>query len=384
MRETEVLVIGGGVIGTSITYHLAKRGKNVILVERSDLASECTEAADGVLINSTKYPGIHQKLYRESAKLFDNLSKELGYDIKYNKCGSLIIAENDEQMEVVEKYARRLKEKGIDVELLNADDTRRLEPALSQHIVGASYCPEDGIVDPSCLTIGFASAAKKHGAKIYTGTEVRSLRTKNGHITSVITDRGEIKTDTVVNAAGVWAPMIGKMVDVNIPIVPLRGTRIDTEPAPLIKRAIMTAAYLELKLEHLELILTSKTSEILDDFSVQREHECITISGGKDPAGYDEKTTIKRIKTLMQNATRIVPALNDIHFTKISVGLRPQTPDGIPILGTVAEVESFIIASGHSSDGIQLAPITGKLIAELIVNHKTSISLEELKLSRFR
>lgn len=378
MKKAEVVVIGGGSIGTSVTYYLAKSGKNVNLVERADLASgEGTRAGGGFLSLQSKRPGFHQKLGSESIKLFDELTSELDYDIEYEQTGGIVIIEKEEQLDAYEKFVKEQQKAGIDVELLDSEETRRLEPALSDSIVGAAYSPSERIVNILYLTFGLAQAAKRQGAKIYTNTEVQRIKTKNDQITSVTTNHGEIKTNIVVNAAGIHAPVIGKMVDLDIPVIPAKGQTTVTEVVPpLLKSWLLSVDYMELKHR-------GSFKEIPAALGgSQTKNGNLILGGTREPGVSDTSTNLMAIKAILRNWIRVVPVMRHVNIIRTFAGVRPESPDGLPILGKT-EVDGFILATGHGGDGTTLAPITGKVIAELINEEKTSIPLEKLSLSRF-
>jgi sarcosine oxidase subunit beta len=378
MKKADVVVIGGGTIGASVAYYLARSGKTVSLIEKDDIASgECTRGGGGFLSLQSKLPGFNQKLGSESIKAYDRLAAELGCDIEYQKRGVLTVIETDEQLDFYGKFVGEQQKAGIDVTLLDSDETRRVEPALSGPLAGAAYSPNERSLHIHYLAFGLAEAAKRYGAKIYTKTEVRQIRTKNGQITSVITNDGEIETNIVVNAAGISAPTIGKMVGLDIPIIPAKGQDTVTEAVPpFIESLIMSVDYMELKHK-------GALKEIPAAVGGEQTKNGNLILGGTYETGVsDTSTTIMAIKAILRNWVRLAPAVRHIHVIRTFAGVRPGSPDGLPILGKT-EVDGFMVAAGHGGDGTTLAPITGKLITELVNEGKTSIDIEKLSLSRF-
>ncbi|MEW6189403.1 MAG: FAD-binding oxidoreductase [Actinomycetota bacterium] len=384
VNKADVVVIGGGVIGTSIACHLAKYGVDTLLIERRNLAAGTSGACDGFIFLQSKKPGFDLRLALESARLYENLADELSYDIEYRKCGGMILIETAEQLKVITELMDGQRRVGLDIELTTTP--QELEPILSGHIIGATYSPLDAQVNPFKVVLGFAQGAKRKGARILNYTEVQAIRTRTVRgelrVDSVITERGEIKTNTVINAAGVYAPVIAKMVGLDLPIIPRRGQVLVTEPLPeFVTRLLVDAGYITLKLapDHRE------TDDGLGlGFTLeQTTGGNLLIGSTREFVGYDRRTTYHGIKAITQNALRIAPALKEVNIIRSFAGLRPYTPDGLPILGEVQGLSGFIIAAGHEGNGIALAPITGKLIAELVVKGRPSISLDEFGLERF-
>jgi glycine/D-amino acid oxidase-like deaminating enzyme len=385
-KSAEIVVIGGGVIGTSIAYYLSKRAKQVVLVERDDLASGASGACDIDIILQSKSPGIHLQLAMASAELYKTLTEEIDYDIEYENTGGMILIEDDEQMSVMKNFVKKQRDIGLEVELLNLKEASKLQRGLAPHLAGATYSPQDANVNPLRLCFAFARAARKLGAEINLDTPVLGITTKNGRVKSVITNRGEIETDLVINAAGAYAPFIADMVELKLPIKPRRGQIVVTEPVPkIVMGDVLCAKYIVAK-------YNPKLLEVSDDpedrlgvgLSLsQTKNGNILIGGCREFVGYDKSNTHEALKTILKHATRLVPVLKQIHIIRTFAGLRPYTPDGLPILGPVDGIEGFFMAAGHEGDGIALAPITGKIVADIIVDGKTFMDISKLSIDRF-
>jgi sarcosine oxidase subunit beta len=243
--KVDVVVIGGGVIGSSVAYHLSKRKMEVLLVEKKGLVSGTSGACDGLVCLQSKRPGAHLKLAMESRKRFDSLQEELGIDIEFRSRGGMVVVEKQEELEAMRLFVEDQKESGLEVTLLDKKQARELEPSLSEGILASTYSPLDGQVNPISLALAFLQGAKARGAKIYPFTGVTGISQKSHHVVGVKTTRGNIETRVVVNAAGVHAGEIGKMIDVEIPIKPRRGQILVTEAfPPLLARGLLSAKYL--------------------------------------------------------------------------------------------------------------------------------------------
>ncbi|HIE30567.1 TPA: FAD-binding oxidoreductase, partial [Candidatus Poribacteria bacterium] len=242
MLTSDVIIIGGGVIGAATAYYLSKRNIRTILVEKNDLASGTSGACDGCIFMQSKKPGKHLNLALQSDKLYQTLPDELECDIGYKQSGGMILIESEEQITAMRQFSQQQQNAGLKVELLRVEDALKIERHLSPKLVGATYSPMDAQVDPLSLTFAFAAAAKRMSAQVLTDTEVTSIAVKNGKVEGVQTNSGKIAAEMVINAAGVYAPFIGKMVGVEIPIIPRRGQILVTEPLPPLINCIMLCA----------------------------------------------------------------------------------------------------------------------------------------------
>jgi len=389
LQTSDVVIIGGGVIGCSIAYHLAKRGIPAHVIERDDIAMGSSGACDKAVLLQSKNPGIHLELALKSVKMFPELQKELDTDIEFLNHGGMIAIQNEKQWQVMEGFVERQRKVGLDVRLVDKDQARALQPAFSGDIIGSTYGPMDCEANPICLSLGLYRGAKKLGAKFSLRTEAKSIKLEKGRVKSAVTDSGEILCKYLVNATGAYAQFIGRMVGLKIPIVPRRGQIIVTEPvAPLLRGDINCARYITAKFRP-ELLGTDEMAKLGVGLSLaQTVNGNILIGGTREFVGFNKGTTHRALKAILKHATSIVPALKDIHIIRSFSGLRPYTPDGLPILGEVPEVPGFIMAAGHEGDGIALSAITGRIIADVIADGKPAddlnIDMSKLSLERFK
>ncbi len=377
--RSDVVVIGAGIMGSAIAYHLARYGMRVVLLERNGIASGSSGACDGMIFLQSKKPGIHLRLAMESRRRFDSLSRRLPLPIEYRPCGGMVVVETESEMAAMEGFVSRQRQNGLDVTLITGRHVRRLEPRLSAHILGASLCSLDGQVNPIALTLGFALAARSMGVRIITSARIDGIETTAGRVSAVQTPVERFEADWVVNAAGVGAPEIGSMLGIVVPIKPRRGQIVVTQACPpLIGHCLLSAGYITAKYG------SEGTASNHQGVSIeQTANGNLLLGSTREFAGLDRRTTVSGLQHIAAATAGLIPALKRINAIRAFAGLRPYTPDGLPILGPVKEVDGFIMAAGHEGDGIALAPITGEVIAQFIARDRTDIDLEAFRLARF-
>ncbi len=381
MKQTSphIVIIGGGVIGTSIAYHLAKQEARVTLIEKKDLASGSSGACDGLVFMQSKKPGVHLSLAMESLKRFDALQQELPCDIEFRKTGGLVVIETGTEYLAMEKYVKDQQTIGLDVQLLDTPQTLEREPLLSTSIIGSTFSPLDAQVNPINLTLGFALAAKRNHATIMTGVKVEGILTKNNRVTGVATTRGNIKADLVVNAAGAMAGLIAQMVDIDLPIKPRRGQIVVTHVGTsILKHCLISASYIAAKYNP---ALAGKSGQGIS--MEQTDNGNLLLGSTREFAGFNKKNTLSGIRKILKQTAAILPALERFQVIRTFAGLRPFTPDGLPVLGPVKSLEGFIMAAGHEGDGIALSPVTGYLMAQTLLDKKPDICLDPFSSDRF-
>ena len=381
MKQTKphILIIGGGVIGTAIAYHLAKQNARVTLVEEKDLASGSSGACDGLVFMQSKKPGIHLSLAMESLKRFETLQRELPVDIEFKQTGGMVIIETDAEYRAMEKFTQEQQKNNLDVRLLDRTQTLEKEPFLSHDILGASFSPLDGQVNPITLALGFAQAAKRAHADIVTQTKVLGLGTKNNRVTGVHTTRGFFKADMVVNAAGSMAAKVSDMVGISLPIRPRRGQIVVTHGArPVLRHCMISAKYIAAKYDP---SLADKGGEGIS--MEQTDNGNLLLGSTREFVGFNKENTLEGIKKIIIQTAGLLPVLKTFQVIRTFAGLRPYTPDGLPLLGPVKSLEGFIMAAGHEGDGIALSPITGDLMAQMLLGHPLPIDLDAFSPDRF-
>lgn len=387
MHKYDVVVVGGGVIGTALTWNLCRMGKRVVLLEKTDLCHGSAGATDGYITPHTKQTGYHLELALESCKLYETLEKEIDSDIDIEldlHCGGLQVCEDEAQWELISDNKEKLSAGGLELYMLNIDETRKIEPAISPKLRGAMYSPIAGSVNPFRLTLAFADHAKKMGARIEIETEAAAVIFDGACVAGVRAAGENWYGDYVVNCCGSWGGAFAKLAGLDIPITPKRGQIVVSEPAPpLIKTVMQTGLYPIIKF-HPELITDERIFRLGLGFGIEQTRDgTMLISGTRELAGFDRRNTLECIEGIVRTARTYIPAIADLHFIRCFSGLRPYTPDGLPVLGRVSQTPGFVMCCGHEGDGIALAPVSGKLVAEDIVYGKTSFPIGPCSADRF-
>jgi len=366
-EKTDVLIIGGGIMGCSLAYHLAKRKKRVIVVEKSHVGAEASGRCAGGVRQQGRDPA-ELPLSMESVEMWLGLSEELSYDVEYKRVGNLWVARSEQQLEDFEKRAKREREAGLDVRMLTPEQTCKMMPSLvKEKIFGGTYCPTDGIANPIRADFAFAKAARALGAKFYTHTEVTGITLAGGEIKAVETTRGKMWGEVVVNAAGPWAPVIGRMVGIDIPIQPKRCQMMVTQQLPETACAPFTVTPGDY------------------GYWTQTIHGNVLLGHTSRPVEqYDKGVTFEAISFQTRNTLQFLPSFGKVPVIRCYAGLTEWTPDAIPIVGFVKEIKGFLIDAGYSGHGFCLGPISGKLVSELIVAGRSSLSLEAFDYYRFQ
>ncbi len=386
-KNADVVVIGGGAIGTAVTYYLAKNNLKVIMVEKGDIAHGTTSKCDGNVLVHDKMPGYDSKIAKISQDLFPELVKELDYEVGWTRKGSMLLIESEEEMEAAQDFCSKMVSEGLPGRILDKYEVHQDEPNLAEDVIGGLEFQCDGSLDPMALAYGLTYKAKKLGAEIQTFTDVLDIQLDfNGDISKVITDKGEISTKKVVNAAGIWAPEIGNMVGIDIPIKPRQGQILVAERTfPVARRKVVEFGYLMAKFEGID--YERKVSPEIKEYGVAfvyepTEAENFLIGSSRRFVGMDISCQIEVLQAIAKRAVRFFPVMKDINIIRSYAGIRPYTPDHFPIISDTS-VPGYYVAAGHEGDGIGLSLITGKLITQMICKEPTEVSMEPLSLSRF-
>ncbi len=377
----DVVVIGGGIVGCSCAYYLAHAGVKVHLLEKRDIGAGASRA--GMMhIVTWEEPEIHLELARHSKRLYEALSEELPIDIHFRKTGSLAIVEKPESLETFSQTIRRLGEQGVECQLMDTAELLKLEPHIAPDVAGGACFSGDAMVNPLYATQALARQAQAFGATIETAAEATGFEftaNKNA-ITAVVTQRGRIPTCNAVIAAGAWSSAVGRLAGLKIPIEPRKGTLVVTAPIPddvFHTKIILAAGYME------SLHATSGSGVAVAANLQQARNGNLVLGSSRQFVGFDEAVDPAVVAQIMQRCLRFFPVLGRVRALRAWTGFRPYTPDLLPIISPVASLAGMFIAAGHEGIGITEAPITGKLISQLVTGEAPILALEQLAYARF-
>ncbi len=371
-RSVEIAIIGGGVAGLSIAYHLAARGcRGVCVLERGQIGQGATARATGGIRQQFSRE-INVRLSQESLKQFERFEEEMGSSADFRQVGYLFLASRESDWAWLQEAASLQHRLGVPVELLTPEEAKRLVPGLRiDDLLGATFCGTDGIADPYAVVQTLARQARRLGVRILEGREVSGIRIEAGSVRGVgLRDGAEVAADLVVNAAGVHARDVGLMAGIEIPVEPHHRQVFVAEPLTTLPGPIPL------------------TVDLTSGSYVHVEPNGGIVMGGGDHGdrrGFDESLDWSLLPRLIEAVTHRIPALESARIQRGWAGLREMTPDELAIVGPVPQVEGFYLAVGFSGHGLMHAPAIGKVVTELILDGKAStIDISSLSLDRFR
>ena len=354
-------------MGASIAYHLALRGQhNTVLLEKDEFFGQ---GATGRCAGGVRYQfatEVNVRLSLQSLPMLERFEMETGQAIDYRPCGYLFILTRQEDVEVFRHNVAMQNRLGVGTVWLDGDEIRRLLPMMRlQDVIGGSYNPKDGLVDPNSVVQGYINASQRMGVTALTGVEVVGLKVERGRIEGVETSSGTISTKTVFNASGPWAGVVGSMAGVDIPITPLRRQMFTTTPLPEIPPDFPFVI------------------DFAQSLYFHREGQGLLIgmSNPDEKPGFDQNVDPEFELVNLEAAAARLPLLEKAGLASHWAGLYEVTPDAHPIFGKTP-VEGFYVCTGFSGHGFMHGPISGKLMAELLLDgtaHSVDISMLDLR-----
>lgn len=369
LAPSDVVVIGGGAIGTAVAYSLARAGRSVTLVERRGVGQEASGANVGLVTLFSGHsfdepdPGPIYELTRASADAYLALGDEVGIDIEYERCGGVVLAESEDTLRLIRRAADGYRRHGVPVKMLDAAGVRDCEPAFHHDgIVGGAFCPLNGQLNPLLLCRALAQGARRHGVRMLLGTTVHAIACERGRVRAVRTSAGDLACELVVNAAGAWAAEIGALAGVKVPVKPARGQIMLTEPAPRFIHRVISGA---------------------EPSARQTRRGNVIVGGTVEDVGFDKRVAAPTVAAFARGALERFPHLRGLGVIRTWAGLRPASPDHKPIIQLLDEPAGFCLATGHSRRGICYAAGTGRLVAELLTGRAPFLALETFGLGRF-
>ncbi len=371
-QRADVVIIGGGIVGAACAYYLTAAGLAVHLLERHFPASGTSRACDSLILLWDKSPGPELALGQASAALWTQLAETLADDFEYARPGTLMLAENEAALAAGRAKAEAMSAAGVRAEVVDEVGLPALEPNLAPDLAGGVFFPDDAQVDARRATLALLAAARRQGLTLHDQAEVtaiRLLRTPAGQVSGVVTRAGEIATERVVCAAGVWSNQVAGLVGLEPPVRPRKGHVLVTAKVPgLIRHPLLEGGYVTTVQSAEEGLQAALVAELTASGS-------LLLGSSRQFTGYDRSVSLAVVQAIARRAVRFLPALAKVGLIRSYAGLRPWSPDHLPLIGPVEAVPGFYLATGHEGAGICLAPITGQLIAALIIGSDEPIAL---------
>lgn len=373
MRRAEVVIIGGGIVGSSIAYHLTAAGqKGVLLIERESSQGKGStgKSMGGVRAQFSTPVNIQMSLY--SIPFYADFEQALGHPCDYRAQGYLFCATSESQMAYLRTNHQTQIQLGLkDARIISADEIRSMYPQLrSDDFTGGAFCSSDGFVDPYSAMNGFMSCAIDHGAEIWKNTEATAIQRDSKGVATIETTRGPVSTRIAVNCAGAWAASIAKMVEVELPVEPLRRMLVPTEPFD--------------NFPHTAPMIIDMSNGF--HFRPEGRGFLLAWNDPEETPGYKTDFDPAFVEKILTRAADRVPVFENLAVNpqRAWAGLYEMTPDHHPILGPIPDVPGFFLANGFSGHGVMHAPATGKILSDLILHGTTTlIDAKLLDLARF-
>jgi glycine/D-amino acid oxidase-like deaminating enzyme len=368
-RTASVVVVGGGVVGCSIAYHLARRGqRDVVVLEREAVGSGTTSKAAGGI--RSQFPTETEiRFSLEAIGVFERFREEFGVDIGYRRIGYLFLVSDPDDLAGYRERMALQRRLGVDVREIAPTEAKAIVPALRvDDLIAAVWGPTDGMAGPAEVTSGFARRARELGARLVEGVEVTAIAVEGGRVRGVTTPLGPVAAPIVINAAGPAAARVGRLAGVTVPVQPRRRHIFYTEPFPEIPGPVPL------------------TTDRASGFYFRKEMEQLLLSPG-DVEDIGEDFTVPvdraRIDETVEKALHRIPIVEKARIAGGWAGLRPLTPDDHAIIGPAPGVEGFFLAVGFGGHGFQHSPATGRYVAEWLLDGKPSLDLSLFDPGRF-
>lgn len=347
----DIIIVGGGVIGSSIAFQLSKRDYNVLVIEKDKVGQKASQAAAGMLgaQNEMGNDNPLSSLARDSRSMFPALAEELksisGIDIELIQSGIIRLARTEKETKQLKQAAEQQQQLGEEAAWLSSEQVKDKEPNINDSVAGALYMPNDGQVNAPLLTKALAQSAVRLGTDILEYTEVQDFLIENNHITGVKTKTGSFFANTVITAGGAWSSELLEQTNLTLDLYPVKGESFSVY-------------------HHEHLITSSVFSPSC--YIVPKSGGRFIIGATQKPHRLEQSVRLDGLHSLMTSAIDLVPELKHAVWEKAWAGHRPQTGDGLPYIGEHPDIKGLWMAAGHFRNGILLAPITGLLMADYL------------------
>ncbi|MEA5455879.1 FAD-dependent oxidoreductase [Sinomonas sp. JGH33] len=374
---SDVVVIGAGVIGAATAYFAAQRGLSVVVLDKGLPASGTSSACEGNILVSDKELGPELELTRYSLGVWHGDLAEHRHLWEFERKGGIIVASRESSLVSLSRVMAAQSGFGVQVEELDADALRALEPNISREALGGAYYPEDCQVQPMLVAAHLVRLAVAAGATFHADTPVTGFLRSGGRITGVRTARGDFSASSVVNCAGTWAGELAALAGVEVPVMPRRGFVMVTEPLPPMVHHKVYAA------EYIDNVGSSDAGLQASPVVEGTPSGTILIGSTRERVGFDRTVSTEALRTLARNAVGLFPFLADVKVIRHYHGFRPYCPDHLPVIGHDERTPGLWHAAGHEGAGIGLSVGTGKLLAQALAGRETDLDLAPFAPARF-
>lgn len=376
MSETaDVVIIGSGIVGSSVAYHLANQGcRNVLVIERDPHQGKGSTGKSMGGVRAQFATRVNIEMSRYSIDFFSRFEEIVGHPADYRPHGYLFCATTPAHLDYLKANRERQQKLGVtNVEFVSRQDIQNFVPQMCvDDLIGGTFCPTDGFVDPHSVMMGFMLNAREKGARLWLDTTVTAIeRDRANRVTSVETTRGPVSTNVVVNAAGAWAKQVATMAGSELPVEPLRRQLVPTEPFDQLP-------------QRFPMVIDMSTG-----FHFRREGKGILLAWN-DPAetpGFKTDFDVSFIEKILTHAAARVPCLAEasVNPRRAWAGLYEMTPDHHAIIGPAPDVEGLFFVNGFSGHGVMHSPASGRITADLILNGKSEVTdATQLSVTRFK
>ena len=367
-NTAEVAIIGGGIMGASTAYHLARRGcSDVVILEKDLLAQASTGLSAGGVRQQFSHPA-NIRLSQEAVRVFERFGEMFGVDIEFRQVGYLFLAQSEEVWQEFLDNVEVQRRYNVPVETFSPDEIKARWPYLRvDDLRGGTFCPEDGYADPYMAAMGFANAARRLGVRIEEQTEVTAIQIEGGRVRGVETTRGPIAAPVVVNVAGPWGGVVARMAGFDLPVRPYRRQVFVTKPFDLIPKPV-------------PMILDIEPAFY---FRGEGPGVLMGMSDPDEPSSFNTNWDYGFLEKVIDHAIHRAPILEDAEINRGWGGLYAITPDDNPIIGPLPGAEGLFCAIGFSGHGFQQSPTVGRILSELILDGATDFDLSPFAHDRF-
>ena len=414
--EADVVIIGGGIVGVSTAWFLAKQGVRVVLCEKGHIAGEQSGRNWGwVRIQGRDTREI--PMMQEALRIWDGFKEETGEDVGFVRRGCTFAARTDREMQAFEEWVQVAGEYGIDSRLIGPDELGKHARDASIDWAGAVFTPSDGRAEPHKAAPAFARAAEQTGASILTSCAVRGIETSGGSVSAIVTEHGSVKTSVVLCAAGAWTSLFCRSLGVAVPQLKVRGTVARTAPGAdaldgnlfdeslgirrredggytvahgaILQHPITPATfrwslkYIPALLQEIKVLRLSFGKEFFEELNMPRRWSLDDVTPFEKTRVLNPEPSQKVLKGIRRNIDAMFPQLADTPIVESWAGMVETSPDVVPMIDAIGSIPGFHIATGFSGHGFGLGPGAGKAIAGMLTGVETGIDLRPLRLSRF-